>query len=578
MDACSRAIEEVVHPTAAFLACSIEAETPRSSSTADSSLSWEQSILNPKNRIDSLDSPPDPLWRIDGCAGLGTQYYLVPLFLSSVPPMRLDVFIPEDQPRFIREQLDLHIAFHTKDGTRLSRLAITRHILRILQHWTLTQFKSLQDFEHFYKTIPFGSRIVFENLSLDVRQTLVKVGLNHHLERQLLSIRSLRALWGPTFDFPQEVDFFDVDVVAVLHDSVCLVRIQEQLYIFKALISGANYLYHELKTLCTLEPHPNVIARPIHIVKKACKFGNKKAVTGFTTYYHAKGSLRDTLPQLRIHGQLRYSDQLKWSVQLTSALEHLRARTATYYPDLRLDNIVLSEQFDVVMVDFEQRGVWCEFAAPEVNAIEFVRLIATDDKVSDGPSTEAIQAKYVQMMRDLVPEFDALQRQEYTNPENGYNVTWIALSPIEQEAAEVFMLGRVLWCIFEGVSGPQTAAVWQSYRWESDVDFPNYDRTPLAMRELIDRCTRGRKGTLASIIVRQQSQLVLRDRPVEGQTAVDVQAAASAYWTSELASAEEFLEMRKAQKAEGVWKDNYYDRPTLKEVLAELQAIQVQSA
>ncbi|KAI1493145.1 hypothetical protein F5X96DRAFT_677279 [Biscogniauxia mediterranea] len=570
MELCSRAIEEVVHPTAAFFRSPNEERETPGTPNGEPQTSWGSSLLNPKNRVDSLEFPNDPLWRVDGCAGLGTQYFIVPLFLSHVPPMRMDVFIPENQPALIREQLELDIAFHTKDATRLSRLAITRHIIRTLQNWTRKEFEDLDAFERFYTTVPFGSRIVFENLSLDISQIHIRLGYNHDLERQLLSLRGLETLWGSIVSSVPVIDLLDLHVVAVLHDSVCLVRIHGDLFIFKALISEAKYLYHELRTLCTLQPHPNIIARPIHIVQKTCNFGGKRAIAGFTTFYHPKGSLRDLLPRLRIHGQLQLSDQLKWSTQVTMALEHLQTREATYYPDLRLDNIVLSEQSDIIMIDFEQRGVWCEFAPPEVNAIEFMRLIATDERMP-------VREKYLRRLEGLLPSFEALQGNLYMNPEEGYNVSWIALSSAEQEAAEVYMLGRLLWCIFEGVSGPQKAAVWQSYRWESDLEFPEYSRTPRIMRDLIDRCTRGRRETLASVIIRQHSQLILRSKPVEEQTSEDVKEAARLYWQSEIKAAEDFLDMRDAMRSEGTWNENYYNRPTLKEVLASLKAFQEQA-
>lgn len=570
MELSARAIQAVVHPTAAFPSYD-SSDEQLAPAPAGSSPLWEESLLNPKNRIDSLDLPADPLWRVDGCTGVGTQYYTVPLFFSAVPPMRMDVFIPEDQPSVLREQLQLDVAFHTKDAARLSRVAITRHIIRTLHHWVQTEFEDLKDFERFYATVPFGTRLVIENLSLNVRDMQVRVGLNHNLERQLLPATALTRLWGPDFPLPPSVDFYDIQVLSVLHDSVCLVRIQGEKFIFKALTSGSKYLYHELKTLCTLASHPNVISRPVHIVRKVCSFGAKKAVAGFTTRLQPNGSLRDLLPQLRIHGRLDRLTQLKWSVQLTTALEHLRHTSGTYYPDLRLDNIVLSEKFDIVMVDFEQRGVWCEFAAPEVNSLEYIRLIAIDDEVD-----EEVQEKYRDTLRRLVPDFEMLERDEYANPPDGYNVPWIALSPREQEAAEVYMLGRVLWCIFEGVSGPQKAAVWQSYPWESDLEFPEYRRTPAEMRCLIDRCTRGRRQTLNSIIVRRQSHLVLKDRDLVTQGREDVLEAAREYWKSELQVAEDFLEMREKLKSQGRWDENYYERPTLKEALDELTRYQSQ--
>ncbi|KAI0512450.1 hypothetical protein F5B22DRAFT_302905 [Xylaria bambusicola] len=571
MDLSQRAVEEVVHPTAAFLRASGGASRLYSENAPQPS--WNNSLLNPKNRIDSLEIPGSPLWRVDGCTGLGTQYYAVPICLPNVPPMRMDVFIPENQPAHIREQLDLHKAFHTKDAVRLSRLAITKHIVRTLQAWTESTFEDIHAFERFYKSKPFGSRLVFENLSLDIRQINVRLGPNHNLELQLLSLQSLNSLWGTMLQSLQVVDFFDVHVVSVLHDSVCLVRIQEQLFIFKALVSETKYLYHELKTLCTVEPHANIISRPIHLVRKPCSFGGKHAIVGFTTFYHQHGSLRDLLPQLRIHGRLRLEDQFKWSIQVIRALEHLRVRSSTYYPDLRLDNLVLSKGFDIVMVDFEQRGVWCEFAAPEVNAIEYIRLIAADDRI---PSE--VSLKYQGIMRDLVPDYDVLQEDRYTNPQDGYNASWIALSPEEQELAEVYMVGRLLWCIFEGVSGPQKAAVWQSYRWESNLEFPEYDRTPPALRELIDRCTRGRRPNLGSVIIRQRSHLLLRHRTGEDHDAEQVQDAATAHWVAELKWAEEFLVDRSRLREQGIWNNNYYKRPRLVEVLEALLDIQRQYA
>jgi hypothetical protein len=566
MELSARAIQEVVHPTAAFTSHDGSQQQPASLFLSPP---WDQSLLNPKNRIDSLEVPEQPLWRVDGCTGLGTQYYTLPLFLPEVPPMRMDVFIPENQPALIRQQLDLDVAFHTKDAARLSRLAITKHIIRTLHLWVDTHFKDLDTFADFYKSVPFGTRIVFENLSLDIRNIQVKVGMNHNLERQLLPLSGLAKFWGDEFVFPQLIDFHEVHVVRILHDSVCLARIREQLVIFKALTSGAKYLYHELKTLCTLQSHPNVIAHPLHIVRKTCKFGGKKAIMGFTTFFHSKGSLRDLLPQLRIHNQLEQSDQLKWSVQLAAALEHLRHSSGTYYPDLRLDNIVLSENSNIVMIDFEQRGVWCEFAAPEVNSIEYIRFIAIDEEVED-----EIREKYEGILGSLVPNFRDLEADRYTNPADGHNIPWVALSATEQEAAEVYMLGRVLWCIFEGVSGPQKAAVWQSYPWEPDLEFPEFRRTPHRLRGLIDRCTQGRRHTLSGIIERRGSRLILRNRDSEMQHAEEVKDAAGCFWANELQVAEDFLAMRQEQKAQGIWKENYYNRPTLKEVLIELEGYQ----
>lgn len=572
MELYNQVIESVVHPTAAWASTLAVTEVQYRLGLEDSPDDWSESLLNPKNRIDSLDDLPSALWRVDGCAGLGTQFYAIPTFLHRVPPMRMDVFIPEDQAPRVRQQLDLPVAFHTKDGLRLSRLAAPRFIIRVLEHWTKTEFADLSVFEHFYTSVPFGSRIVFENLSLDVRQVDVRIGLNHNLERQLMPLSNLTRLWGSDIVLPETIEFLDLHVVKVLHDSVCLVEIQGQLYIFKALTSGAKYLYHELKTLCSMEPHPNIISRPIHLVLKDCKFGGKKAVCGFTTYYHVQGTLRDIVPALAAHGRLEPALQLKWAQQLTGALRHLRQISTAYYPDLRLDNIVLSEGGDAVMIDFEQRGVWCEFAAPEVNAMEYMRLIAEQDEFP-----EDIKVLYLEKLIAVVPEYESLQQEKYNNPDNGYNGPGIALSGREQEAAEVYMLGRVLWCIFEGVSGPQKAAVWQSYSWEPHIEFPTYQRCPPAIRSLVDDCTKGRRTLLSQTVMRRNSRLVLAG-PLDGehQNPENVMAAAGAFWRSEVKWATEFLDERAVLKAKGTWDDNYFGRPSLSEVATRLEEFRAQ--
>ncbi|KAF6816159.1 hypothetical protein CPLU01_13939 [Colletotrichum plurivorum] len=567
MDLTSDIIHEIIHPTAAFSAASQEhnahgaIDHPRQLPLAD----WEASPLNPKNRIDSLDPLCDPLWCIHGCTAFGTQFYVLPLFLSSVPPMRIDAFIPEQssQSRELRELLDLDVAFHTKDRARVQQLNISRHILRALQRWT----KSLPDPEGLFGSMPFGSRIVFKNLALDLKDIQIEIAPTYYLERQLLSPSALGHMWGPTVELPECIDISEAHVVEQIHDSVCLVRIRGTLWILKTLTSYTKYLYHELKLLLSARPHPSIMSRPAHLLTKKCSFGSKLAVVGFTLEFHKLGTMRDIVPYLQASGMLSQAEQFKWATQITSGVIHHRETSGTFYPDLRLDNVVLSESRDAIMVDFEQRGVWCEFASPEINALEYVRLLATDDEVP-----EHVKDRYAEILRRMCPDFESLQdREEYTNPAT-YNISWQCLSPGEQEASEVYMLGRVLWCIFEGASAPQQASFWSSYRREANIEFPAYLRTPPKMRTLIDHCTRGRRPTLSTKIGREGSKVTIKDAqgPYDQQ---DIRRASAAWWRKELSWAEDFLATRERMKAAGEWKDNHFDRPSLHDVLRQLQEL-----
>ncbi|KAK3328843.1 hypothetical protein B0H66DRAFT_3157 [Apodospora peruviana] len=591
MELNSTSVHQVIHPTAAFSRCPPQAPPP---DTVDEP-TWADSQLNPKNRIDSLDPLEHPFWRIDGCTGLGTQYYAIPLFLDNVPPLRFDVFVPEETASspLVRQLLGLNAAFHTKDVVRVRRLGISRHILRALQIWTSARGHGGPDsVSWMYNNLPFGSRIIFENLDLDVRNIRITVAPTYYVEKQLLSLAKLDVALGLAPELiPEAIDIFQLSIVQQLHDSVCLVRMnndrgdgaeisdqtQDSLWIFKALTSGTKYLFSELRNLLLMEPHPHVIAHPKYMVTKYCRFGGKTAVVGFLLPYHSRGSLRDTLPVLRIHQQLELKTQLKWASQLASAVLHVRERGHMFYPDLRLDNIVLSDTGDVVMVDFEQRGVWCEFAAPEVNALEYTRIIATDDACGQDMETaipDEIRDHFAAILTRELPHWEELQvPEDYAPMPHGhvsYNVPWLCLSPTEQEAAEVYMLGRVLWCIFEGQSAPQQAAVWQSYRWEPETEFPEYRRTPSELRDLLDSCTRGRREVLSSLIMRRGSKLVLRGSN-GGGAAEDVLAAARDWWSVEVRAAEEFLKMRHKKKASGEWNENYYGRPSLRDVVNRLE-------
>lgn len=565
MELSVQSIHDVIHPTAAFSQAG--PSLAKSSPDHGHGIPWEESFLNPKNRIDSLEALERPLWRIDGCTAFGGQFYAVPLFVKTITPARMDVFIPEPArlDETLRRVLEVDVAFHTTSASRIIRLGITQHILRILQHWTSNQTHP----ENMFENHPFGSRIVFKNLPVNIADADVSIAPTFYLERQLLSPQTLEEYWGSEIQLPPTVDVSKVTYVSQLHDSVCLVTIEGKTWIFKALTSYTKYLYHELRQLLSIEPHPNIVARPVHLVTKACSFGSKEAIVGFTLEFHTHGSLRDLIPYLRIHNLVSLADETRWSIQLASALIHLRETTTIFYPDLRLDNIVLSSSKDAVMVDFEQRGVWCEFAAPEVNALEYMRLVAVDDEM---PSE--VTNKYSNILSELLPDWELMGEGEgYIWPSKGYNIPWSCLTRTEQEACEVYMLGRVLWCIFEGISAPQRAAVWLSYRWEPLVEFPGYTTTPEPLRDLIDRCTRGRRAGMSRLIVREKNQLVLRELENTGKSTPEaVQEAAREWWLNELKESEEWLRRRSEGLKRGDWNENYYDRPTLREVFDTLVA------
>ncbi len=572
-------IRQVVLPTAAFYtppaACKPEQKQAAATST-NTETCWEASLLNPKNRIDSLDFPSNPSWRIDGCIAFGTQFYAVPLFLGPAQPHRIDVFLPNhattmaSSPELYR-MLDLGTAFHTRDTKATQRLGIARHVVRCLQHWTTTSEEA-----HRYKDFPFGSRIVFKNLPVSVRDVRISVVSTHHLEQQMLSVPELEAMWtDQAITLPPTIDLGELLYKAQPHDSISVVEHDGQTLVFKAITSHTKFLYHELRHLLRMPPHPSIIGRPLHLVTKECGFGSKTAVVGFTLTYHPYGTIREHVPYLALHNTLPFDQEVRWGLQLVRGLRHFRATCGgTYYSDLRLDNILLSDALGIVMVDFEQRGVWSEFAAPEINNIECLRELAVD-----GDTPRPVRARYAHLLDQMLPHWRSLtDGEEYVWPAgaHGYNVAWQCLNAEEQESCEVYMLGRVLWCLFEAQSAPHRGAIWTSYRSEPAVEFPGYARTPGEIRRLIDWCTEGYVPTLSSIVVRSGSKLLLREHEAEGRAGdsdpAAVLAKAKAFWTERADSSE--LWVRKHIESRKTHPTNYAfpNRPTLPAIEAVLEA------
>lgn len=639
MDLTPEAIHDVIHPTAIY-EVPIDRLVPVADETDPLEPAWEDSQLNPKNRIDSTAPLRSALWSIDGGAGLGTQYFAVATFVEDAPPMRFDVFISEKatESRLIRQLLDLDDAFHARDRNRVQQQAIASYIVRALQIWT-TEVYGPEKVKEMYYNLPFGTRIVFENLPLNVRDARIVIGKMHNLEYHQLSPQELGEMWQmDTEKMPPTVDISSLVYVRQLQDSVCLVKYRgdegtEVLWALKALISSVKYMYHELRNLLTMPPHPNVLGRPTKLVtKKIRSNAMRTVVVGFLEPYYSGINLRDTLPVLRMNNRLLLEDQVRWAKQICSGLVHIRHKGNMFYADMRLDQIVMThDNTRPVIIDFEQRGVWCEFASPEVNALEYMRLLASDDyeelfddyddddeeygddeQTGDSYATvptaaetaqlrnRALRARYASLLSRLHPGWRDLGGPDghYHNPPQGYNVAWACLSPSEQERAEVYMLGRLLWCVFEGMSAPQRGAVWQSYRNEPEFEFPAFERTPPELRGLIERCTAGRRPQLSGLVVRRGSKLEMRAEPVDGPRGLGssgsrqpagedlkdnkgpeakihmIRQVAADFWRKEIAWAEDFLLDRERRMKDGAWNENVFGRPSLGEVDGALAAFQ----
>lgn len=570
---------------------------------------WESSPVNPKNRIDSLSPGTNSKWRVDGATVCGTQFYVVPTcLLPNLVPLRIDLFTPDqaDHPKELRKALQSSFSVVMRDPS-LARLGICRHLCRALDYHS----DIIPGFWGNYQALPFGSKLVFENITGDVKNMTLSIVPAYDLEKKSLSVVSLQRLWEgevPRENWPEIIDLNRLRLTRQIHDSISLVYIAEhhresinEDFIFKSNTNDFKFIYHELLFLLRTPPHANLMTSPKYVVTKTSCFGGKRFVCGFILPYYPLGSIRDALPFRTLHGTLAIKHQLKWSRQVTSALIHIQEYGKTFYSDLRPDNVLLSAALpsisqpsddceDAVLIDFEQRGNWHEWCAPEIlyrSYLEQVRLCL------HSPSSSSPEVLRWQNLVHFPPEHTSpgissdSSHLHHEKKSGSYhpdtygqstNVPWFSLpSACAQEAAQVYSLGLFIYCVFEGLSNCRIS-VANAYPCEPDVEFPLFtQRTPEDVRILIRKCTVGareweRAERHVPRVVRIGKRLFPEGKIVsclngsEEHETENIWDTATLWWKNELARTESF--MHHAQER----LDRYVrERPTLREVLIMLE-------
>jgi len=441
--------------------------------------------------------------------------------------------------------------------------------------------------------MPFGSRIVLEKITVDMNCLDIHIIPNYDIEQQWVSVNNLQEMWSlPLHLWPEVLDFERLELVEQPHEAISLVRVSgkhsTKIFVFKSVLRDIPYFYHELKILLTLKPHPNIISRPLYIVTKKCRFGGKKGVCGFILDYHTGGTLQQALWQRSMSSKLDYQEELRWAKQLLSALVHIRSSPPGFYSNLKLVNVVMAtstenSNSEAILIDFEQRSGFFNWSAPEVHYIQYLEHLATFSSIS------STRARYTAMLQNYIPSWKPLSsKMRYVNPTNGYSAPWIALSHQERESAQVFMVGKLLWCIFEHASGISSGITVETFREEPcNLLFPNFVRTPPALRGCIRRCTTGApewNDRWPGVLRRGNRLYPFGKTGVDGEptgTWRETQEAAKEWWRVEIRDAERFLNVRTKQKLLGKLSSEDMDvvafmtqRPTLREVLADLENLE----
>ncbi|KAF1815433.1 hypothetical protein P152DRAFT_185416 [Eremomyces bilateralis CBS 781.70] len=540
---------------------------------------------NPGSR--SPNAAKRRMWRIHGSAAAGTRLFAVPLFLESTVPLRIDCLIPDQREHSRKVQKKYQpsaLCCNRADDIRC--LPIVTRVLDILDDWTRSQNISATDIVN----SPFGSSIIIPYLDDDAGLIPVQFHRNHELEQQMLPLEVLRNIWTevPLDQWPSVLDLHELDLQQQIHDTVSVVRIRNKpeygQVIFKSSVEGCFYLYHEIKILLSLPSHSNIVSRPLFLVTKRCGFGSKIGVCGFIIRYFPLGSLRDMLPKLRHSSTQSLRLSCQWAIEICSAMLHVK-KNRSYYCDLRTDNIVIdgpnltsttSTSPSTILIDLEQRGNWRFWSPPEVFYLDYLQHLVNSD-------TEDVPLEYRAQCRELLDIFkcDITSDAEDMHYEayalqgiQNANTVWNALSEVQQESATVYMLGRLLWCLFEHVGRPNRIdALWKAGLDDSSIEFPTFVSCPASVRDLILRCTAGapeHDGRLPAVYRLGQTVLP-RDR--SAATDQETLHKSTGWWKAELQAMEKFLKDREHQRKHHSG-EKIFDRPNLAEVLEELKISQ----
>ena len=530
-------------------------------------VTWDESRLNPKNRVESLDPSQKLKWRIDGGEADGTRFFAIPDFAIGKPPLRIDVWIPDqhNHPPGLREVLESTSAM-VVDSDRVADLPISQHLIRALHYWS----DKYPNFTDTYMAMPFGSRIVVESMRPNVREMEITLLPNYKVEQQWLSVTALRAMWQlPYSAWPAIVDISELRFVHQMHEAITLVKLLDReeiakIFVFKSLVNDVKHMYHELKILLTLPTHTHTVPRPSFIVTKKCRFGGKQGVCGFILPYFPHGTLQSVIERLDHDDPQSIRHRLRWGRQATSVFTHIRDSSAGFYSNLKLNNILVTtssasdtevhpEDLDILFIDFEQRISWYSWTPPEVLYIEYL-----DYLVSSPRTPPAVKSYYKDLLETSIPAYrprSLTTLYRASDAPQTYSAGWSALTASEQASAQVYLLGVLLWCIFEGCPNLNNFVTVETLRAQpQDRAFPEFRHTPPALRDLIERCTSGArewKGARQPLKRVRNKIYPIGKTGENGDPAADTvkaQELARKWWKKEVDDAEAFVNARREER------------------------------
>ncbi len=128
----------------------------------------------------------------------------------------------------------------------------------------------------------------------------------------------------------------------------------------------AQAMFNEIKVLTSLEPHPNLMPKPLALI--TFQNDGETLVAGFISKF-----LGESLCEHLLHSS--DEQRLRYAHQCVQVLNHLHRVCQTFHGDLKLENLLVStDRSNIILIDFEQSRFNAKSMAPESHGTFDVRL------------------------------------------------------------------------------------------------------------------------------------------------------------------------------------------------------------
>lgn len=224
-------------------------------------------------------------------------------------------------------------------------------------------------------------------------------------------------------------------------------------------------LYHEIRTIRSLPRHPNIIppAKTYVTALEMTEEPGKAFICGTLQPYMRHRTVDDYVRKYNKLGErIPLPAKARWCFQLTSAIAHTHHIAKTYHMNIKPTNILLDDNLDLLLIDWEQSGTSFCTVAPEADGTWDIESVDTGFG-----SLKLVYKKYHGPER---------RNAHFARP--GWNVfpKWRDQYPWALEAAEVYSVGRTMWMLLEQVEQGDSDESAVAVYWQS-ADIPESWRT-----------------------------------------------------------------------------------------------------